>query len=283
MTTATVATAATAVLDPVLDAHGLTKSFDGQTVLCGVDLQVHEGEFISVMGPSGSGKSTLLYNISGMDTMTAGEVHFAGEELGSLTQKQLARLRLTTMGFIFQHVYLLKNLCLLDNVVLPAYLAGLAPREELNERALALMERTGVAELADRDVTEASGGQLQRIGICRALINQPRILFGDEPTGALDSTAAAEIMAILRELNAEGTTIMVVTHDAKVATQTARVLYMLDGRIVADRDLGPFTGVGLEQRHAELTAWLLEQEQIAQLHLQPRSRGAVVTGPERAR
>jgi putative ABC transport system ATP-binding protein len=283
MTTATAATAATAVRDPVLDAHGLTKAFDGQTVLREVDLQVHEGEFVSVMGPSGSGKSTLLYNISGMDTMTAGEVRFAGEELGSLSQKQLARLRLTTMGFIFQHVYLLKNLCLLDNVVLPAYLAGVAPREELNDRALALMERTGVAELADRDVTEASGGQLQRIGICRALINQPRILFGDEPTGALDSTAAAEIMAILRELNAEGTTIMLVTHDAKVATQTARVLYMLDGRIVGDRDLGPFTGVGLEERHAELTAWLLEQEQIAQLNLRPRSRGAVATGPERRR
>jgi putative ABC transport system ATP-binding protein len=259
MTTATVATSATAVLDPVLDARGLTKTFDGQTVLRGVDLQVHEGEFVAVMGPSGSGKSTLLYNISGMDTMTAGEVRFAGEELGSLSQKELARLRLTTMGFIFQHVYLLKNLCLLDNVVLPAYLAGLAPREELNERALALMERVGVAELADRDVSEASGGQLQRIGICRALINEPRILLGDEPTGALDSTAAAEIMDILGELNGEGTTIMVVTHDPKVAARTSRVLYLVDGRIVGDRQQGRYLGTDLDQRHQELTEWLLAQ------------------------
>jgi putative ABC transport system ATP-binding protein len=243
----------------VLDARGLTKTFDGHRVLQGLDLQVHDGEFISVMGPSGSGKSTLLYNISGLDTMTAGNVQFAGQDLGSLSQKQLARLRLTTMGFIFQHVYLLKNLCLLDNIVLPAYLAGLAPRDELNQRAMALMERTGVAELADRDVSEASGGQLQRIGICRALINQPRILLGDEPTGALDSTAAGEIMDILGELNTQGTTIMLVTHDAKIAARTSRVLYLVDGHIVGDRQQDRYTGTGLDQRHLELTDWLLQQ------------------------
>jgi putative ABC transport system ATP-binding protein len=247
----------TATATAVLDAHGLTKTFDGHCVLQGIDLEIREGEYISVMGPSGSGKSTLLYNISGMDTMTAGSVRFAGQELASLDQKELARLRLTGMGFVFQHVYLLKNLCLLDNVVLPAYLAGLAPRAEIVERAMALMERTGVDELAKRDVSEASGGQLQRIGICRALINEPTILLGDEPTGALDSTAAAEIMDILGELNAEGTTIMIVTHDASVAARTSRVLYMLDGRIVGDLDQGPYTGVGLDQRHAALTEWLL--------------------------
>jgi putative ABC transport system ATP-binding protein len=241
----------------VLDARGLTKAFDGQTVLQGLDLQIGDGEFVAVMGPSGSGKSTLLYNLSGMDTMTSGSVAFAGKELGSLKPKELARLRLTTMGFIFQHVYLLKNLCLLDNVVLPAYLAGLGSRRELNERALALMERTGVADLADRDISEVSGGQLQRVGICRALINHPTILLGDEPTGALDSTAAAEIMDILGELNREGTTILLVTHDPKVAARTSRVLYMIDGRIVGDLDQGPYPGFGLDERQATLTAWLL--------------------------
>jgi putative ABC transport system ATP-binding protein len=243
----------------VLDARGLTKAFDGTTVLQELDLQVREGEFIAVMGPSGSGKSTLLYNISGMDTMTGGNVRFLGRELRELSQKELARLRLTTMGFIFQHVYLLKNLSLLDNVVLPAYLAGLAPRHELDERALMLMERTGVAHLADRDVSEASGGQLQRVGICRALINRPTILLGDEPTGSLDSTASAEIMDILGQLHAEGTTIMLVTHDARVAARTTRVLYMVDGSIVGDHDQGPSTGEDLEQRHTDLTGWLLER------------------------
>jgi putative ABC transport system ATP-binding protein len=242
----------------ILHAQGLTKAFDGHTVLHGVDLRVGDGEFVSVMGPSGSGKSTLLYNISGMDTMTSGSVMFAGHDLAALSQKELARLRLTSMGFIFQHVHLLKNLCLLDNVVLPAFLAGLAPREELNARALGLMERTGVAELAERDISEASGGQLQRVGICRALINDPTILFGDEPTGALDSTASAEIMDILGELNGEGTTVMLVTHDAKVAARTDRILYMVDGRIVRDRDQDRYDGTGLDERHAEVAQWLLE-------------------------
>jgi putative ABC transport system ATP-binding protein len=244
----------------ILDARGLTKAFDGNTVLHGVDLQVRDGEFVSVMGPSGSGKSTLLYNISGMDTMTSGSVMFAGQDLAALNQKQLARLRLTTMGFIFQHVHLLKNLSLLDNVVLPAYLAGLAPRDELDQRALALMERTGVAELADRDVSEASGGQLQRVGICRALINEPTILLCDEPTGALDSTAANEVMDIIGDLNAEGTTVMLVTHDAKVAARTDRLLYMVDGRIVGDRAQGRCTGTGFERRLGEVTEWLMEQD-----------------------
>jgi len=257
MTTASSVHEAPAVQTTILDAQGLTKSFDGHTVLHAVDLQIHPGEFVSVMGPSGSGKSTLLYNLSGMDTMTAGSVIYAEEDLAALNQQQLARLRLTTMGFIFQHVHLLKNLSLLDNVVLPAYLAGTSPRAELNERAMALMVRTGVAELADRDVSEASGGQLQRVGICRALINQPTILFGDEPTGALDSATAAEILDLLGDLNAEGTTVMLVTHDAKVAARTDRVLYMVDGRIVGDRDQGRYTGADLEQRHADLTEWLL--------------------------
>jgi putative ABC transport system ATP-binding protein len=242
---------------PLLEATGLTKSFSGHTVLHGVDLQVHPGELLSVMGPSGSGKSTLLYTISGMDSMSAGTVRFDGQELAGLNQKQLARLRLTSMGFIFQHVHLLKNLCLLDNVVLPAYLAGLAPRSDLNDRALQLMERTGVAELADRDVSEASGGQLQRIGICRALINSPTILFGDEPTGALDSTAAAEIMDILAELNADGMTLMLVTHDPRVAARTERVLYMVDGRIVGDRRQERYAGTHLDQRQTELSQWLM--------------------------
>ena len=247
---------------PLLQATGLTKSFGRHTVLDSIDLQVDHGEFLSVMGPSGSGKSTLLYTISGMDTVSGGAVSFDGQDLTAMSQKQLARLRLTSMGFIFQHVHLLKNLCLLDNVVLPAYLAGLAPRDQLNERALQLMERTGVAELADRDVSEASGGQLQRIGICRALINAPTILFGDEPTGALDSTAAAEIMDILAELNADGMTLMLVTHDPRVAARTDRVLYMVDGQIIGDRSQGRHDGTHLDQRHTELSRWRATGERV---------------------
>lgn len=251
---------------PLLQATGLTKAFARHTVLHGLDLQVDPGEFLAVMGPSGSGKSTLLYTISGMDTISGGAVSFDGQDLTAMNQKQLARLRLTSMGFIFQHVHLLKNLCLLDNVVLPAYLARLAPRDELNERALQLMKRTGVAELADRDVSEASGGQLQRIGICRALINSPAILFGDEPTGALDSTAATEIMDILAELNTDGMTLMLVTHDPRVAARTDRVLHMVDGQIIGDRRQGRHDGTDLDQRQTELSQWLATGERVGLAH-----------------
>ena len=125
------------------------------------------------------------------------------------------------------------------------------------------MERTGVAELADRDVSEASGGQLQRIGICRALINSPTILFGDEPTGALDSAAAAEIIDILAELNDEGMTLMLVTHDPRIAARTRRVLHMVDGRIVADRLQDPYVGTDLDRRQSELSRWLLRTECVS--------------------
>ncbi len=244
----------------VLDARGLTKTFGSHTVLHGVDLQVQQGEFVSVMGPSGSGKSTLLHTISGMDTISSGAVRFAGQDLTSLTQRQLANLRLTSMGFVFQHVHLLKNLCLLDNVVLPGYLAGLSPRDEVNERAVGLMELTKVDELANRDVSEASGGQLQRVAICRALINQPSILLGDEPTGALDSTAASDIMDILGRLNAFGMTIVLVTHDPKVAAYTDRVLYLVDGRLVGDLQQSRYTGADLDQRRTDVTQWLTQHD-----------------------
>ena len=216
-----------------LSGRGIVKRFGSTTVLHGVDVDIQEGEFVSIMGPSGCGKSTLLYAISGMDAPSEGTVELDGVELTALSQKELAELRLTRMGFVFQQIHLLKNLSLLDNVVLPAHLARLAPRDELTRRAMALMERMGVAHLADHDISEASGGQLQRVGICRALINNPRILFADEPTGALDSTSAAEGLDILTELNAEGTTVVMVTHDAAVAARTDRVIEMRDGRVVA--------------------------------------------------
>lgn len=271
----------------VLEARGVTKTFEQTTVLHGVDLQINPGEFVAVMGPSGSGKSTLLYALSGMDAISAGSVQVAGADLSGLDQKALAQLRLTTMGFIFQHVHLLKNLSVLDNIVLPAYYAaqGSGPRSlpvrgarartsrarasragaaraQLRARALELMARTGIAHLAERDITAASGGQLQRVGLCRALINEPMLLLGDEPTGALDSAAAGEVMDILTGLNAQGMTLMLVTHDARVAARAGRVAYMLDGQIVAERNLGPLAGADLEARHAEVTGWLATQVEL---------------------
>ena len=251
-------------MSTLLESRELNKSFvlgseNKQHVLKDVDLEIERGEFVSVMGPSGSGKSTLLYNISGMDRMTSGSVVLDGQELSKLSEEALSEVRLTDMGFVFQHIHLLSNLSIFDNIVLPAYLARNDTQAAIDRRAAELMETVGIAGLADHDITQASGGQLQRVGICRALINEPCIVFGDEPTGALNSTAAGEIMDLLADINRSGTTILLVTHNAKVAARTERVLFMLDGRIVSEKRLGKYAGNGdIRAREEALSSWLLE-------------------------
>ena len=252
-------------MNTLLESKQLSKSFvigtdSERRILKEVDIQVERGEFVAVMGPSGSGKSTLLYNISGMDRMTSGSVVFNGQELSTLSEESLASVRLKEMGFVFQHIHLLRNLSIFDNIVLPAYLANHQSRAAINQQAMALMERVGIQELAENDITQASGGQLQRVGICRALINEPEIIFGDEPTGALNSTAAAEIMELLRDINHSGTTVLLVTHDVKVAAKADRVLFMLDGEIAAEKQMGRYTGNGTESKAREesLSSWLFQ-------------------------
>ncbi|GGG59795.1 ABC transporter ATP-binding protein [Paenibacillus radicis (ex Gao et al. 2016)] len=248
---------------PVLEAKGLHKVYstgegNEQAVLLDIDLQMRQGEFVAVMGPSGSGKSTLLYAVSGMDKLTAGSVIFNGLDITGLSEDELAGLRLREMGFIFQQMHLLKNLNIIDNIILSAYRAKISNRRTINKRAAELMERTGITALADRDITQVSGGQLQRAAICRALINEPAILLGDEPTGALNSKAAGEIMDILEDIHHTGTTILLATHDAKVAARAERVLYMRDGQIAAEQHLGPYrSGTSdLKKREEMLSSWL---------------------------
>ncbi|MEW9502817.1 ABC transporter ATP-binding protein [Jeotgalibacillus marinus] len=246
----------------ILEAKRLNKAFgSNQTnqILKDVNVEIVEGEFVSVMGPSGSGKSTLLYNISGMDRMTSGSVILDEQEISSLSEKELARFRLHKMGFIFQQIHLLKNLSIFDNIILSAYMAKKNSRKEINNRAMKLMEKTGIAELADNDITQASGGQLQRVAICRALINNPDIIFGDEPTGALNSKSAVEIMELLAEINQTGTTILLVTHDVKVAAKTERVIYMLDGKIIGEQHLGKYKvkNNDFKEREEKLSKWLM--------------------------
>jgi len=251
-------------MQTILTASKLGKSVataeGAKHILKDVDLSIQQGEYISVMGPSGSGKSTLLYTLSGMDRMSEGSVVFAGTELAGLPEKKLAAIRLSSMGFVFQQSNLLKNLGILDNVLLSSYLARKEARSTLNERGRALMERLGILDLTQRRITEVSGGQLQRAAICRALINQPRIIFCDEPTGVITSRSAAEVLDILSELHAAGSTILVVTHDAKVAARTERVLYMLDGRIGGELPLGPCErGIeDLTRREQKTLGWLMD-------------------------
>ena len=249
----------------ILEVRNLCKRYQinkkQKQVLNNIDLTIKEGEFVSVMGPSGSGKSTLLYNVSGMDRMTAGNVIFDGNKLSDMSEKELSKLRLKKMGFVFQQINLLKNLGIIDNIILSAYMAKNRSREEINQLAVDLMKKTGIYELANNDITQASGGQLQRAAICRALINNPTILFGDEPTGALNSGAAENIMDIFRDVNEEGTTVMLVTHDVKVASQSERVLYMVDGNIVGENKLGKFdkSTEDIKKRETVLSEWLLDK------------------------
>ncbi|MBP3268675.1 MAG: ABC transporter ATP-binding protein [Ruminococcus sp.] len=228
-------------------------------VLQNVNFEMKEGEFVSIMGPSGSGKSTLLYTVSGMDTPTAGKVVFAGRDMSSLDRKSLMRLRLTEMGFIFQQMYMMKKLCILDNIVLPGYQAG-GDRKKVNERAEQLMRSLGMIETAENEITEVSGGELQRACLCRALINSPKVIFADEPTGALNSKAAADVMRELIKANRDGTGILMVTHSVKVAAQSERVIYLVDGGIRGELVLGKMQEEDtLSARERTLNSWLIEQ------------------------
>lgn len=248
-------------MNKMLEVNNLCKSFEGTQVLNNISFNVDEGEFIAIMGRSGSGKSTLLYSMSGMDRPTSGNVLFCGKDISKLDDEELSEVRLKHMGFVFQHSHLLKNLSIRDNIILPGFKAGVLSRDKVNQNADALMIRTGIDGIAGQDIKKVSGGQLQRAAICRALINKPDILFGDEPTGALNSSTTREVMDIINSVNQEGTTVIIVTHDAKVAMRACRVIYLSDGDIHAELMLGMYSQEEREGSHRErrLSEWLEKQ------------------------
>ena len=248
----------------ILEVKDLCKTYlvnkRQNNVLKNVNFTVSEGEMVAVMGPSGSGKSTLLYAVSGMDSMTAGEVSFCGKNITKMGEKELASLRRDEMGFIFQQMYMLKNLTVLDNIILPAVQSkkNQETRRETVLRGQDLMRKLGIIDIADNDINEVSGGQLQRACICRSMINMPKVLFADEPTGALNRTASNEVMEELVKLNEEGTTIMMVTHDSKVAAKCSRVLYIVDGNIKGEYISPKEAQLQEKDRERMLNNWLLE-------------------------
>lgn len=232
-------------------------------VLKNINMEIREGEMVAVMGPSGSGKSTLLYTVSGMDTATAGSIDFFGKDLSRLCAKEMSGVRLNEMGFVFQQMHMLKNLTIYDNIILPAYQSaggrGRGSRAKINEQAKALMHKLQISEIAENAVNEVSGGQLQRACICRSLINHPKMLFADEPTGALNQQNSKEVMRELNRINAEGTTILLVTHDIKVAAKSDRILYIEDGSIKGEFTLGRFESeTEVKDRERRLSNWLME-------------------------
>jgi putative ABC transport system ATP-binding protein len=228
-------------------------------VLKNISFSVEEGDMIAIMGPSGSGKSTLLYAVSGMDQPTAGKVNFFGKEIASLTNNEMSDIRLNDMGFIFQQMHMLGNLSVFDNIVLPAYQSKKEKnRKQINERAKELMRKLDIIDVAENDINEVSGGQLQRACICRSMINNPKMIFADEPTGALNQKTSGEVMHILTMLNQEGTTIMLVTHDMKVAARCDKILYIQDGNIEGQCSLGKYSTETKREREKKVNNWLSE-------------------------
>ena len=229
-----------------LAVRGVRKTFEAENApvraLRGVDLTVTGGEFVALMGPSGCGKSTLLNLVAGLDTADEGEISVAGEGVTGRSEDDLARLRRRHIGLVFQFFNLLEGMTVLENVALPAVIAG-RRRKMAETRAADLLDLLGIGDKARAVPGVLSGGQRQRLAIARALANEPTLLLADEPTGALDSEGGEEVIELLRRLHAGGQTIVLVTHDAGVAAAAERVVRMRDGRIVApEPELQPDSG-----------------------------------------
>jgi hypothetical protein len=225
----------------MLKAVNIKKNFDLDKtklqILKGIDINIQVGEFVTIMGKSGSGKSTLLNILSTLDTPSEGDVYFEDMKIDHLSDDDSSKLRRESFGFVFQLPKMVKNLSILDNILLPS-LQYKKDRKSAIEAATNLMQKIGIEGIANKKISQVSGGQLQRAGICRALINNPKILFADEPTGALDSGTTKDVLNLFSTFHKEGKTIVMVTHDINVAVSSQRVLFMKDGLLIHDISLG---------------------------------------------
>jgi putative ABC transport system ATP-binding protein len=218
--------------EPVIELSGVGKVYDGGSLevaaLRGVDLLVEPGAYLAIMGPSGSGKSTLMNILGCLDVPSSGTYRLAGEDVGALDEEELAHIRNRRIGFVFQQFHLLSALSAWRNVELPLIYAGIG-RAERRARALAALDHVGLADRADHRPSELSGGQQQRVAVARALVTEPALLLADEPTGNLDSASTRDVLGLLAELSAAGSTIVLITHEAEVAQAAGRVVHIRDG------------------------------------------------------
>ncbi len=245
----------------LLETEGLSKSFSSggtlQHVLKNIDLRLYEGDFTVIMGASGAGKSTLLYALSGMDTPSLGTITFGKEVISGYSSDELAVFRRGSCGFVFQQIYLIDGMNVMDNVLA----AGLLVNRDRNALVRRAKELFRAVDIPERDwkkfPTQLSGGEAQRVGIVRALINSPRILFADEPTGALNSKTGLDVLDTLSRFNEEGQSVVMVTHDMRSARRGNRILYLKDGSVLGECDLGKYVS-GDRARHEKLSAFLEE-------------------------
>jgi putative ABC transport system ATP-binding protein len=248
----------------ILSAKGLCKSFahnGGQLhILSHIDLDLYESDFTVVMGASGSGKSTLLYALSGMDRATAGKVFYNGKDLVSVKENTLAQLRYTDFGFIFQQMHLVGNLSLMENVLVSGYLNKERTAAEVKTRAEELFSKMNISHIKTHLPSQVSGGEQQRCAVARAVINSPKLLFADEPTGALNRKNTNEVLNLLTELNREGQSVLMVTHDIRAALRATRLLYLEDGKITGELELAPYVKEEEKSRETQVNAWLSSLE-----------------------
>ncbi|CEN75010.1 ABC transporter [[Clostridium] sordellii] len=239
----------------IIKARGLCKSFilgkTANNVLKNINLDIYEGDFTVIMGSSGSGKSTLLYSISTMDNPSAGSLELLGKDITNLNEKEATEIRNKYISFVFQSINLLYDLTIKENITYTGYLNN-KDKKSVNKKAEELINRLELKEIENKYPSEISGGQQQRVAIARALINTPKVIFGDEPTGALNSSTGKKVLDILTELNNEGQSIVMVTHDLKAASRASRLIYLKDGRIDGDLDLGKFNEKDLEGREEKI-------------------------------
>ena len=244
----------------ILSAKGLCKSYahdGGQShILQHVDLDLYEGDFTVIMGASGSGKSTLLYSLSGMDRATAGQVIYQGEDIVAMKEKALSKLRQKDFGFIFQQMHLISNLTLFENIAVSGYLDKTASAAEVKARTDELLDKMDIAHIKTHLPSQVSGGQQQRCAIARAVVTNPRLLFADEPTGALNRKNTNEVLSLLTDLNKAGQSILMVTHDMKAALRATRILYLEDGKIIGELTLPPYDAQEAKSRETQVNAWL---------------------------
>lgn len=246
----------------IMKTKDLCKTFvsgkEGFNAIKNVNIEIYEKEFTVIMGSSGSGKSTLLYLLSGMDGITSGDVIFDGVSIRDFKEKNMAKFRRNSIGFVFQAMNLVPDLTIFENIAIPGYLVE-RDKSKVNEKAEELLSLIEMGDMKYRYPSEVSGGQKQRAAIARALINSPKVIFADEPTGALNSSQGQNILSILTDLNTKGQTIVMVTHDLKAAVRADRILFIRDGRIDGDLRLERFNEQKREEREKAIFSYLSEK------------------------
>lgn len=243
----------------LLQGNNISKVFveDGEStpILNQINVQIYKGDFTIIMGASGAGKSTLLYSLSGMDSITDGSVEYRGKKISGISEQEMARLRMNEFGFVFQQTHLVSNLTLFENIAVAGYVGGGRPKE-VQKKAAELLEQMHVNGAKNRLPSQTSGGESQRAAIARAMINNPGLIFADEPTGALNKSNSEEVLNLLSALNEAGQSILMVTHDIWAAIRGTRILYMEDGTITSELTLPAYSTADIKEREEKVMQWL---------------------------